>query len=76
MNYNSLPNYMKDNGLFCLWKYEQLGDSKLTKVPYQANGIKAQPNNSSTFTTFDTAVNEVSRFDGLGIGIFNGIQPI
>ncbi len=40
MNYNSLPNYMKDNGLFCLWKYEQLGDSKLTKVPYQANGIK------------------------------------
>lgn len=76
MNYNNLPNYMKYNGLFCLWKYEQRGEGKPTKVPYQASGIKAQPNNASTFTTFGTAVNEVSRFDGLGIGIFNGISAI
>ncbi len=76
MNYNNLPNYMKDNGLFCLWKYEQRGDGKPTKVPYQASGIKAQPNNASTFTSFYTAVNEVSRFDGLGIGIFNGVSAI
>lgn len=76
MNYNNLPNFMKESGLFCLWKYEQRGDSKPSKVPYQVNGIKAQPNNASTFTTFDTALNKVSRFDGLGIGIFNGISAI
>lgn len=45
MNYNNLPNFMKESGLFCLWKYEQRGDSKPSKVPYQVNGIKAQPNN-------------------------------
>lgn len=76
MNYNNLPNYMKDNGLFCLWKYEQRGDSKPTNVPYQVSGIKAQANNASTFTTFKTAVHEVDKFDGLGIGIFNGISAI
>lgn len=76
MNYNNLPNYIKKTGLFCLWKYEQRGNSKPTKVPYQVNGCKALPNNPSTFTTFDTALKVVSQFDGLGIGIFEGISAI
>lgn len=76
MNYNNLPDYMKENGLFCLWKYKQRGESKPTKVPCQVSGIKSQPNNARTFTSFDTAVNEISRFDGLGIGIFNGTSGI
>lgn len=76
MNYNNLPNYIKENGLFCLWKYEQRDHHKPTKVPYQVNGIKAQSNNASTFTTFNTVLNIVNEFDGLGIGIFNGISAI
>lgn len=76
MNYNNLPSYIKENGLFCLWKYEQRSKSKTTKVPYQVNGCKALPNNPSTFTTFDTALKSVRKFDGLGIGIFNGLSAI
>lgn len=74
MNYNNLPKYITENALFCLWKYEQRGDSKPTKVPYQVNGIKAQHNNANTFTTFNTAINVVSKFEGLGICIFNAYQ--
>ena len=76
MNYNNLPNNIKENGLFCLWKYEQRCNSKPTKVPYRVNGKKALPNNPNTFTTFGTALKEVNKFDGLGIGIFNGISAI
>lgn len=49
---------------------------QLTKVPYQVNGCKALPNTPSTFTTFDTALKAVNKFDGLGIGIFKSISAI
>ena len=77
MNYNNLPPHIRENAKFCLWRYEQRdSQGKPTKVPYQVNGKKAMPNNANTFTTFETAIKAISRFDGLGIGIFDGISAI
>lgn len=77
MKYDNLPQYIKDNGSFCLWKYEERKNGeKPIKVPYQVSGKKAMPNNEHTFTTFETALSAVNKFDGLGIGVFGGISAI
>lgn len=75
MNYDNIPKYIRDIGKFCLWRYEER-NGKFTKVPYQVNGCKAKPNNPSTFTTFETVMKSTTKFDGIGLGIFNGISAI
>ncbi len=75
-DYENIPQPIKDIGLFCCWKYENRNHSK-TKVPYMpGSSVKARPNDPSTFTTFDIALKGRDGFDGLGVGIFNGICGI
>jgi len=38
--YEKLPQYLKDNARFCVWKQE----SGKGKIPYQANGKRAKAN--------------------------------
>ena len=77
MQYDNLPKALRENGKFCLWKYEERqGQEKPTKVPYQINGSKAQPNNEKTFSDYTSALEVVTRYDGLGIGIFKGFSAI
>ena len=38
--YEKLPEQLKKDGRFCLWKYEER-NGRMTKVPYQTNGRKA-----------------------------------
>ena len=70
--YENLPQYLKDNAKFCVWKQE----SGKGKVPYQVNGKRAKANKVNTFTDFKNALDVVDKFDGLGIGIFNKISAI
>lgn len=70
--YKKLPQYLKDNARFCVWKQE----TGKGKVPYQANGKRAKANKENTFTDFKKALDVVDKFDGLGIGIFNKISAI
>lgn len=35
--YEKLPSELKENAVFCLWKYEER-DGNITKVLYQING--------------------------------------
>ena len=70
--YENLPQYLKDNAKFCVWKQE----SGKGKIPYQANGKRAKANNIYTFIDFKDALSVVDKFDGLGIGIFNKISAI
>ena len=77
MQYNNLPKALRENGKFCVWRFEERqGQDKPAKVPYQISGRKAQPNNERTFTNYITAVEVVNRYDGLGIGIFKGFSAI
>ena len=77
MQYDNLPKELRDKAAFCLWNYEERkGKAKPDKVPYQISGMHAQSNNESTFSDYSAAVAAVSRYDGLGIGIFRGFSAV
>lgn len=74
VNVNSIPEEMKGLGNWILWKYEDRKDSKgnikKTKVPYQANGKKAESTNPETWGSFENIIKTLDRFpdkfDGMG----------
>ena len=75
-NTQNLPAALKESALFCVWKKEERG-GKPTKIPYNPiTGGKAQPNNKATFAPFQTAAEVMENYDGLGIGIFDGLCAI
>lgn len=80
MNYDRLPQDLKDDALFCLWKYEER-DGRRTKVPYDpATGERARANDPGTFTNFERAAKVLERrpglYDGPGIGLFGDLVGV
>lgn len=73
--YDKLPNELKENALFCLWKHE-LRSGKKTKVPYQVNGRYADKRNQACYTNFETALKLAQSYDGIGMGIFKPFVAI
>ena len=73
--YNNIPNELKQNALFCLWKYEERGGKK-TKVPYKINGARARANSATDFSSFDSVFELVDKYSGIGMGVFNGYSAI
>lgn len=83
MKFDNIPQELKINGLWCLWKkVEGKG-----KIPYNAsNDSFAKSNDKSTFNTFQTALYNIHKYiayneknemlGGLGLGIFNGYSAI
>jgi len=77
MKYDNLPKDLKENGKYCLWKYEERnGQDKPTKVPYQINGRRAQPNNIRTFSDLASVLKLINQYDGMGIGVFDDFSAI
>ena len=71
----ALPDNLIQNGLFCCWRYEER-NGRRTKVPYRPDtGQGAKSNDPGSFVSFGTAV-QATGYDGIGIGIFNGICAI
>ncbi len=73
MRFDTLPDNLVKGARFCVWKYEERGSGKPTKIPYNPRtGGRAQSNNSDTFSSFDAAKSAFERYqyDGIGIGIF------
>lgn len=76
--YNNIPQYVKENGLFCCWKYEER-KGKQSKVPYNALTDKyASSDKPETFTDFEKACSAAAEgnYDGIGLGIFGDICAI
>lgn len=77
---DGLPQELKDTGRWCVWRYEtREGSAKPTKVPYNPRtGGGAMSNNPSTFTSYLEAVNALERggYDGLGVGVFDGLCAV
>ena len=73
----AIPAEAKALHQWVLWRYEQRGD-KMTKVPYQVNGEKAELNNPDTWTTFDLVSARMQRpgYDGIGVTFGNGLAGI
>lgn len=74
--YEKLSQTMKDHGAFCLWQYEKDRTGRMTKVPYQTNGIKASSTDRGSFTSFDDAVSHMNGYSGIGLGVFDGFAAI
>ena len=71
----ALPDNLIKDGLFCCWRYEER-NGRHTKVPYHPEtGQGAKSNDPRSFVPFDTAT-KATGYDGIGIGIFNGICAI
>ena len=74
--YDKLPQTLKADGAFCLWQYEKDRSGRLTKVPYQTNGIKASSTDRATFTSFDDAASHMDGYSGIGLGVFDDLAAI
>ena len=74
----NLPAELREHGLFCCWRYEnRRGADKPTKSPYNPRtGGGAMSNNPATFAPLETAVAASGAYDGLGVGVFNGLGAI
>ncbi len=69
MKLESIPEYLKENASWCLWKYE-IRNNKETKIPFNPiTDSYASVNNPKTFTTFEKATSKLTSFDGLGIRV-------
>ena len=76
MNYDNIPQRIKDTGQFCTWKYEQRKE-RMTKVPYNpVTGRKASVDKPETFVDFNTAVNGANAYNGIGIRVTGQIIAV
>ncbi|WP_455089925.1 phage NrS-1 polymerase family protein [Peptoanaerobacter stomatis] len=61
---------MQELKQWILWKYEDTGGKKLSKVPYQINGLRAKPNDKTTWSDYNTVkavfYNYDNEYDGIG----------
>ena len=76
----NLPADLRENGRFCLWKYEER-DGRQAKVPYNPiTGERVRANDPNTFSDFATAERVLEhrpeRFQGLGIGLFGDMVGV
>ena len=75
---DNLPEKLRENALFCCWRYEERS-GKRTKVPYNPKtGGKAQSTNPDTFAPLRMALDALERggYDGIGVGIFGNLGAI
>ena len=73
---STIPKEITEKGLFCCWRYEERG-GKQTKVPYNPRtGERAKSNDPQSFADYLTASCARHQYDGMGLGIFNGICAI
>ncbi len=75
-NIENIPAPVRENGLFCCWRYEER-NGRMTKVPYNPRtGGRAQSNNPDTFAPLSVAASVMGSYDGLGVGIFGALGAI
>ena len=78
VNFVYIPQELKANASFCVWKKEKRG-GKSTKVPYNPKtGRMAKTNEPQTFTDFNTAMKTFAMggYDGIGYRVSEGIGAI
>lgn len=63
--FSNIPYELQTYNQWVMWKFVTLDNGKITKVPFQPNGVHANVMDSSTWTDFNTAIN-TKGFDGIG----------
>ncbi len=74
MSFDKIPAELKALKQWIVWKYEDIGATKPTKVPYNAHtGNKASVDNPNDWTDFNSAYNCVKwGFSGIGFVLVAG----
>lgn len=71
IKYDNFPEELTKIDNWCVWKYEKRNNQKPTKVPYNAHtGQRAKSNDSSTWSSFESALYVYNMGDADGIGFF------
>ena len=68
MNFNNIPHKMRVYRNWIVWRLEDKGRKKPTKVPYCVYGGPAKVNDPRTWSTFDEAVCACQEGDYNGVG--------
>lgn len=71
----NLPKDIKENGRFCLWRYEEQ-NGRTTKVPYRVNGKRASSKNIRHFASFTEVLKVAAPYDGIGMGVFSSFAAV
>ena len=66
MSYDQIPSELLKLRQWCLWRAEDIGAAKPTKVPYQINGQLANVNEPSTWATFEEVCAIATNYSGIG----------
>lgn len=74
--FDCIPAELRELKQWVLWKYEDKGSGKPTKVPYSSNGNLASVTNPSSWCDFNTAINiyNLGGYDGIGF-VFTENDP-
>lgn len=71
--FEKLPDELKEDGHFCLWRYERR-KGRLDKVPYRPDGRRADPTDIKHYVDFslaaDALVSSKGKYSGIGMGVF------
>jgi len=77
--FEKLPDELKQEGRFCLWKYEGR-KGRLNKVPYRLDGRRADPTDIKHYMDFNlaagTLISSNGDYDGIGLGVFEPFSCI
>jgi putative DNA primase/helicase len=57
--YDKLPSELKENALFCLWKYEER-DGKIQRCPIRSTADAQTTQNRKTFSDYQSVVANLS----------------
>lgn len=72
-SYEKIPEELKKLDRWVLWRKITTEDGKLTKIPVSAlNGYGAKSNDSSTWTSFDKALQNIEHYNCNGLGFMLG----
>ena len=66
--FSNIPYELQTYNQWVMWRFITTDNGKITKVPYQINGVQANVMDRSTWTDFTTAVTAMQGgfFDGIG----------
>lgn len=67
VNFNAIPEELRALNQWVVWKYEDIGAKKPTKVPYSCNGQHADVTKPATWSSFQDC------FNTFNAGGYNGI---
>lgn len=76
MKFENIPNELRQLSQWCVWRYEDVGARKPTKVPYGKDNKHVDVTNSASWITFNEACGIYNNGDYSGVGfVFSGHDP-